>query len=70
MKKRLLITAAILTSFGLAILIGALIISNFDVSRMDITKYETNTYNVSEDFEKIMNGTYVEPVTVEDTEEE
>ena len=53
MKKRLLITAAILTSFGLAILIGALIISNFDVSRMDITKYETNTYNVSEDFEKI-----------------
>ena len=57
MKKIALITAAVLTSLGLAILMGVLLISNFDVSKLDKTEYETNIYRVSEDFEKIRINT-------------
>ena len=57
MKKTAWITAAVLTSLGLAILMGVLLISDFDVSKLDKTDYETNTYIVSEDFEKIKINT-------------
>ena len=35
----------------------ARLISDFDVSKLDKTEYETNTYIVSEDFEKIKINT-------------
>ena len=57
MKKTAWITAAVLTSLGLAILMGVLLISDFDVSKLDKTEYETNTYRVSEDFEKVKINT-------------
>ena len=57
MKKTAWITAAVLTSLGLAILMGVLLISDFDVSKLDKTEYETNTHRVSEDFDKIIINT-------------
>ena len=47
----------VLTSLGLAILMGVLLISDFDVSKLDKTEYETNTHRVSEDFDKIIINT-------------
>ena len=53
MKKEYIITAVVLMTAGLALFVGALFASDFDFSKLDISKYETNTYTVSADFDKI-----------------
>lgn len=53
MKKRSIIAAVILVVVGVIIFGAAFIASGFDFSKLDITKYETNTHSLSEVFEKI-----------------
>lgn len=51
--KKWLITAASLTALGFIILIGAMAALDFDFSKISTLKYETNTYEVNGDFDKI-----------------
>ena len=53
MKKGFIIAAAVLIATGLALFTGAFIASGFDFSKLGTAKYETNTYTVGEDFERI-----------------
>ncbi len=53
-KKWWLILAAILTAAGLVIFLGAMAVLDFDFKRLNLTKFETNTYEVSEDFTQIV----------------
>lgn len=51
--KKWLITAASLTALGFIILIGAMAALDFDFSKISTLTYETNTYEVNGDFDKI-----------------
>ncbi len=53
-KKWWLILAAILTAAGLFIFLGAMAVLNFDFKRLNLMKFETNTYEISEDFTQIV----------------
>lgn len=51
--KKWLITAASLTVLGFVVSAGAMAALGFDFSKISTIKYETNTYEVSEEFDKI-----------------
>ena len=51
--KRWLIAAALLVMSGCAVFAGAMAALGFDFSKISTVKYETNTYEVSGDFDKI-----------------
>lgn len=51
--KKWLITAASLSVFGFAVFIGAMAALDFDFSKISTIKYETNTYEVNGEFDKI-----------------
>lgn len=51
--KKWLITAASLTVLGFVVFAGAMAALGFDFSKISTIKYETNTYEVSEEFDKI-----------------
>lgn len=53
MKKTFIISAVILIALALALCLGALITSGFDFSKFYTAKYETNTYSLEKDFDKI-----------------
>ncbi len=53
-KKWWLILAAILTAAGLFIFLGAMAVLDFDFKRLNLMKFETNTYEVREDFTQIV----------------
>lgn len=53
-KKWWLIAAAALIVVGLVIFLGGMVALNFDFTKLNLAKYETNTYEVSADFEKIV----------------
>lgn len=52
-KKWWLIIAAVLLAAGLFIFLGAMAALNFDFWKLNLMKFETNTYELSEDFEEI-----------------
>ncbi len=51
--KKWLIAAASLVTLGFAIFAGAMAALGFDFSKISTIKYETNTYEVGEEFDKI-----------------
>lgn len=51
--KKWLIAAALLVTLGFAIFAGAMAALGFDFSKISTIKYETNTYEVGEEFDKI-----------------
>ncbi len=53
-KKWWLILAAVLTAAGLFIFLGAMAVLDFDFKRLNLMKFETNTYEVSKDFTQIV----------------
>ncbi len=53
-KKWWLILAAILTAAGLFIFLGAMAVLDFDFKRLNLMKFETNTYEVEEAFDRIV----------------
>lgn len=48
-----LITATVFVIFGLILLVGGMTAYNFDFNKLSTVNYTTNTYEVSEDFDKI-----------------
>ena len=52
-KRIFILIAVVLTVAGIALFAGALIASGFDISKLGTDKYETNTYTVQEEFDKI-----------------
>lgn len=53
-KSYWLIAAAALIAVGLVIFLGGMAVLNFDFTKLNLTKYETNTYEPGEDFEEIV----------------
>ena len=53
MKKGLIILGTVFVVAGIALIIGALIAAGFNLSKLDIAKFETNTYDISDDFYSI-----------------
>ena len=53
-KKWWLILAAILTAAGLVIFLGAMAVLDFDFRRLNLMKFETNTYEAEEAFDRIV----------------
>jgi len=53
-KKWWLIAAAALIAAGLVFFLGGMVALNFDFTKLNLSKYETNTYEVSADFEEIV----------------
>ncbi len=51
--KLALVTATILVIVGAVIFIGVIMIFKFDFSKLGTNKYETNTYQINEPFDKI-----------------
>lgn len=56
--KKLLITAASLTVFGLIIFAAAMSALNWDFMKLSTTDCETNTYEITEEFDNISLDTY------------
>ena len=53
MKKSLIIVAVAFIAVGIALFTGALVASGFDFSALGGAKYETNEYEVADDFYNI-----------------
>lgn len=52
-QKIWLIIAIALVAIGSLTFVGTLVVLDFDFTKLDTQQYETNTYEVSEDFDKI-----------------
>lgn len=64
-----LITAAVFVIFGLILLVGGMTAYNFDFNKLSTVNYTTNTYEVSEAFDKIsidVNTTEIKIVLSDD----
>lgn len=57
-KKWLIIASALVVS-GLAVMTGAIVAVGFDYSKLNTLEYETNTYEMNEDFDKISVDTNI-----------
>ncbi|MBO5320432.1 MAG: DUF4097 family beta strand repeat protein [Ruminococcus sp.] len=60
--KKWLIMAVSLAAAGIAVIAGAIVAVGFDFSKLSTLKYETNTYEISEDFDKISIDTDISDV--------
>ncbi|MBP0989610.1 MAG: DUF4097 family beta strand repeat protein [Oscillospiraceae bacterium] len=69
MKKRAIIIAVILVLVGIAVFAAAFVVSGFDFSKFAIDEYETNTYEVSENFDKIEINTKESNITFKPSED-
>lgn len=68
--KILLIIASALVVVGFGVFITVLVINDFDISKLNSNRYETNTYYISEDFSNIKIDVEVSNVSFIKTEEE
>lgn len=68
-KSYWLIAAAALIAAGLVIFLGGMAVLNFDFTKLNLSKYETNTYEPGEDFTQIVidvDTTEIEFVRLDD----
>lgn len=63
-KTAWIITALALVALGMLVLIIALSSVGWDLSRLSTKNYETNSYEINEDFENILIGTNTADVTL------
>lgn len=68
--KRWLIAAALLVMSGCAVFAGAMAALGFDFSKISTVKYETNTYEVSGDFDKISIDVDITDIAFEKSDDE
>lgn len=64
MKKGLIIAGIVLISLGILVFAGGFIASGFNFTKLDVSKYETNTYTVEEAFNRIEVNTIEADVTL------
>ena len=69
-RKKWLIIAAILTISGLVIFAGAMAALDFDFLKLSTTKYETKTYEVEGNFDKISIDENVADIVFENSNDE
>lgn len=68
--KKWLIAAASLSVLGFAVFAGAMAALGFDFSKISTVKYETNTYEVSGDFDKISIDVDITDIVFEKSDDE
>ncbi len=51
MKKALIITSIVLMAIGFSVFFGVMVVHGFDFSWLDARDFETNTYNITENFD-------------------
>ena len=69
MKKGLIIAAVVLIALGILVFAGGFIASGFNFAKLDVAKYETNTYNVDGTFNGIEVNTIESDVTLKPSED-
>ncbi|MBP5781424.1 MAG: DUF4097 family beta strand repeat protein [Clostridia bacterium] len=69
MKKGLIIAAVVLIALGILVFAGGFIASGFNFAKLDVAKYETNTYNVDSAFNGIEVNTIDADVTLKPSED-
>ncbi|MBR6934234.1 MAG: DUF4097 family beta strand repeat protein [Clostridia bacterium] len=69
MKKGLVIVAVVLIALGILVFAGGFIASGFNFAKLDVAKYETNTYNVDGAFNVIEVNTIDADVTLKPSED-
>ncbi len=65
-----LITATVFVIFGLILLVGVMAAYNFDFNKLSTVNYETNTYEVSEAFDKISIDVYTTEISFAPSDDE